>query len=115
MSDGFHVSPPALTRLAGTFADQRQPFHRLGGPVEQSAGAVDTGDAALDADTRRVMKLVSDVFRQCSEGMALAGTVLDEVAADYQATDGESADEQDAIAVSDLGAENVDVPAVRNG
>lgn len=115
MPDGFHVSPPALTRLAGTFAGQQRPFHRLGDPVQQRAGAVDTGDPALDADTRRVLALVSDVFRQCGEGMALAGTVLDEIAADYQATDGESADEQDAIAVSDLGAENVDVPAVRNG
>ncbi len=115
MSDGFHVSPPALTRLAGTFADQQQPFHRLGGPVQQRAGAVDTGDAALDADTRRVMDLVSSVFQQFGEGMSLAGSVIDEVAADYQATDGESADQQDAIAVADLGAENVDVPAVRNG
>jgi hypothetical protein len=115
MSDGFHVSPPALTRLAGTFADQQQPVHRLAGPIQQRAGAVDTGDPALDADTRRVMDLVGDVFRQFGEGMALAGTVLDEIAADYQATDGESADEQDAIAVADLGTENVGVPVVRNG
>ena len=115
MSDGFHVSPPALTRLAGTFADQQQPFHRLGGPVQQRAGAVDTGDAALDADTRRVIELVGDLFRQFGEGVASAGTVIDEVAADYQARDGESADQQDEIAVSDLGPANVDVPAVRNG
>jgi ABC-type transporter Mla subunit MlaD len=115
MSDGFHVSPSALNRLAGTFADQQQPFQRLCGPVQQRAGAVDTGDPALDADTRRVMDLVSSVFQQFGEGVARTGTVLDEIAADYQATDGESADQQVEIAEADLGAENVGVPAVRNG
>jgi hypothetical protein len=110
MSDGFHVSPPALVDLGGTFAGQQQSFHGLCGPAQQRAAAVDTGDAALDAETKVLIDMVSTMFRQAGDGLAETGTILTEIAAEYVASDQRGVGDIKPLA-EELG-ENVDVPAV---
>ena len=111
MSDGYHVSTPALVRLAGTFAGQQQSTQQLGGPVQQRAAAVDTGEAALDAETRTLIDTVNTLFGQFGNGLEQTGTILTEIAADYDTSDRRSADDMDRITVEDLGG-HVDVPQV---
>jgi uncharacterized protein YukE len=105
------VSPPALVRLAGTFAGQQQSFHRLGSPVQRRAAAVDTGDAALDAETQAVIDTINTLFGQFGDVLEQTGTVLNEIAADYEASDQGIVDDMDRIAAEDLGG-HVDVPQV---
>jgi hypothetical protein len=109
MSDGYRVSTPALVRLAGTFAGQQRSVQKLGGPVQQRAAAVDTGEAALDAETRTLIDTINTLFGQFGLGLERTGTVLTEIAADYDASDLDSADDMNRIAAEDFGV-RVDVP-----
>lgn len=98
MADGYHVSLPALVRLAGTFTDQQQGARQVGGPLQQSAAAVDTGEAALDAETRTLAETLNTLFGLFGDGMARTGTVLTETAEDYAATDRYTAEDMNRIA-----------------
>jgi uncharacterized protein YukE len=111
MSDGYQVSLPALVRLAGSFAGQQQSFRQLGDPVQQRAAAVDTGDAALDAEVRTVIDTVHTLFGQFGDVLEQTGTVLAEITADYEERDQRVVDDMDRIAAEDLGG-RTNVPQV---
>ncbi|HEX6355443.1 DUF6317 family protein [Actinophytocola sp.] len=111
MSDGYRVSTPSLVRLAGTFTGQQKGVQQLGGPVQQSAAAVDTGEAALDAETRTLIDTINTLFGQFGQGLELTGTILTEIAEDYDTSDLDSAEDMNRIAAEDLGV-RTDVPQV---
>ena len=111
MSDGYHVSPPALVRLADGFTGQQQSFTGLGSPVQQRAAAVDTGEAALDGETRSLIDTINSLFGLFGQGMERTGTVLAEIAEDYEADDEVTAEVMDRITAEDLGG-GVTVPQV---
>jgi hypothetical protein len=107
MSDGYHVSPPAVVRLADGFTGQQQSFARLGSPVQRSAAAVDTGEAALDQETRALIDTINSLFGLFAQGMERTGAVLAEIAEDYEADDRGTADVMDRISAEDLGGATV--------
>lgn len=67
MSGRFHMDESAVAQLAGTF-DQRQRIPAgLGGPLVESAGAVRTGDPALDARTKQLLSQYQDILTRIGE------------------------------------------------
>jgi hypothetical protein len=114
MADGYHVSPPALVRLAGTFTEQQQNFRRVGGPIQPCAAALDTGEAALDTETRSLVDTLNTLFGLFGDGATQTGTVLTEIAEDYEITDRYTAEDMSQIVDERLG-DNVDIPQVSHG
>lgn len=103
MADGYHVSPPALVRLAGTFTGQQQGARQVGDPIRQSVAAVDTGEAALDSETRSLVDTLNTLFGLFGDGLAQTGTILSEIAEDYETSDRYSAEDMSRIGDEELG------------
>jgi hypothetical protein len=54
MADGYSVSLPALGQLADSVSSGQPAALALTAPTRTAAAAINTGDAALDADTSAV-------------------------------------------------------------
>jgi uncharacterized protein YukE len=85
--DGFTVSPPAVTALAGTFTSRQQDFRDLGAPLRQAGGGLNTGDGGLDAATRTLLGQVDDVFGRIGDVLGQLGNAVTDVVAGYQDAD----------------------------
>ena len=97
MSDGYQVSPAALTGLAATFESRQQSFRSAGGPLRQGAAAVSTGDASLDAEIRNVVGQCDAVLGQMADALGKAAAGLRANAQDYQDTESENAQDFDDL------------------
>lgn len=87
MSQGHHVNVSAVHDLAGTFAGQEQTMRALGGPLDAGAGAVNTGNPALDAETRAVVDQVTELFAGMGGAFGRIAADLRDVATEFQAFD----------------------------
>lgn len=94
MSASFHVSVPAVTQLAGTFAQRQQIPADLGGPLRESAGGIRTGDPALDAATRQLFDRYQAVLDRVREAFEYTAGELTQVADAAQRFDEDRAAEQ---------------------
>jgi hypothetical protein len=99
MGDGFQLSVSAVTRLADAFADKEQRFHEVGGPLQEAASSIDTGDPGLDAETRDIIRRVNDMLVLIGDTWGRFADALDTVVENYQ-----QADQQVAESYQSLGA-----------
>lgn len=94
MSQGHNVNVSAVHDLAGTFAGQQETMRALGGPLHQGAGTVNTGNPALDAETRAVIEQVTQLFTSMSGAFGRISADLRDVATEFQEFDRQVADNE---------------------
>lgn len=92
MGDGFELSVSAVSGLADAFADQQQRFHQLGGPLQDAAATIDTGDAGLDVETRAVIGRVNTMLGLIGDTWDRLAGAVDTVVDNVQQTDQQVAD-----------------------
>ena len=92
MGDGYQLSVSAVTRLADSFAGHQQPVRAIGGPLLDAAGSINTGDPALDAETRDVISRVNELFTLVGDTLGRFSDALNDVVDNYQQGDQQVAD-----------------------
>ena len=92
MGESFQLSVSAVTRMADAFADRRETFHQIGAPLTAAAAAIDTGDAGLDAETREVVRRVTEMFALMGDTWWRLAGAVDTVVDNYQQGDQQVAD-----------------------
>jgi hypothetical protein len=91
MSDGFAVDLDAVTRLADTLAEQQQAVATSGGPMRQRADRLDTGDPALDAETRALVAEADNLVIRFADAFVAIANGLDTAVESYRSYDAEAA------------------------
>jgi hypothetical protein len=91
MSDGFAVDLDAVTRLADTLAAQQEAVAKVGGPIQQQVDHLDTGDPALDAETRALAAEVDGLFIRFADAFVAIANDLDITVDSYRLYDAEAA------------------------
>jgi hypothetical protein len=110
MGDGFQLSVSAVTQLADSFADKQQRFQEVGGPLQDAAAAIDTGDPGLDAETRDVMRRVNAMFVAIADAWDHGAGALDTVVENHQQIDQQVAGGYGALMDGTPATGTADVP-----
>lgn len=103
MSGTLHVTASTVTGLADTFTQRQQVPSDLGGPLRHGAGAVRTGDPALDAETKELFEQYQALLDRVSEAFGYTAGELTHVADATQQFAAERATETRQLMATETG------------